>query len=660
MTATTAESTLPSFAAPRAGRFPLVRLLLAIAITGGALPLGLGISLAFWVMSGRVDPWFFYGALLSGAFLVLICTWGLSREPSIHPWVFPIGLLVFVVWGAATWVLGTMRTNADPTTIAFYGAATLWLPWLAWIGFWPPSWVTRLIILVLLVPLLFVFHQYVKISGLTGDAQLLLAWRTDDDRRELPSLDPNATPPTTTLLAFDTDFPQFLGPWRDATVRGVELNVDWETHPPKELWRKPIGEGWSAFAIVGGLAFTQEQRGDEECVVCYEVKTGNVVWAHKDKVIFESTMGGNGPRATPTIHEGRVYAVGATGRLHCLDAATGAAYWTKELHDDDGTNLLHGACASPLIIGDLVYVCPVSGEDNSLAAYHRISGEQVFSAGGGLASYSSPVYAVIAGVPQILAFKAQAIVGHDAKTGEVLWTFPWGNTSDVNVAQPIALSQDGDRVFISTAYGVGSALLSVSLKDGEWKVDNLWKDLKKRPMNNKFCSSILFEDRFVGLDNGILAAFDAASGKELWKQGRYKHGQVLRVGDDLLVLSEDGDLILVDPAREKKDVQELGRVEGALEGKTWNNLAFAPPYLMIRNSKWAACYELALEGDDADSSPPPEAPKKAKTETVPNETPPRDASGSVTVPAPPTIEPTPDPLPSPPADSDPLPALPLP
>lgn len=652
MSTTTADRPVPSFAQPRAGWLPVTRLLLAVVITAGALPLGLGICLAMWTIDGRIEYRYLLGVLLPGTLATLLLSWGLSRREEFRPWTIVIGVLLLMVWGAATAVLATLRTNADPWMIAFYAAATLWMVWLAWLGFWPISWTARVVTLAVLLPPQFAFHQFAGITDLTGDAQLKLAWRASLADRDLPAIDGGPANVTPALTGRDTDFPQFLGRGRDAIVRDVRLEEDWETHPPKELWRQPIGEGWSAFAIVGGLAFTQEQRGSQECVVCYDVTSGQVLWAHRDDAKFESTMGGNGPRATPTVYDGRVYAVGGVGRFHCLDAATGAAYWTKELRDESAESLYHGACSSPLVVGDLVYVCPISSSDNSLAAYHRISGELAFEAGGGLASYSSPAYAEIAGVPQILTFKAQAIVGHNPATGEVLWSFPWGNKSDVNVAQPIVLGSN--RIFISTDYGVGAALLDVVREDGQWRIENLWKELKKT-MNNKFSSSILFEDRIVGLDNGILAAFDAKSGELLWKLGRYKHGQILRVDDWLLVLSEDGDLILVNPARDKKDVREIGRVNGALEGKTWNNLAFAPPYLLIRNSQWAVCYELARKGDKSDSAPHVEETARTDAENTPR-TPPETSAD----PAPSAVEPTPDPLPPPPADVDPLPALPLP
>lgn len=651
---TTAASELGEPAA-RLGWLAPVRLLAAWGVTA-AIPLGLGISLIYYVMGPRIEPRYLALAV-GGGLAVLLLTWNLGYKAAIRPWNFAIFTLLVLTWGVATAVLGYVNTNADPAMILFYAAASIWMMWLAWIGFWPLDWFTKVAVFVALAALLFVFHRFVAVVDLSGGAQLRLAWRSGIqpavvDPLEVADAQPIAVTPS------PNDFPQFLGPDRNAVLANVRLDPDWTNRPPKPVWRQRIGEGWGAFAVVGAYAFTQEQRGEEECIVCYEVRSGKPVWIHADRTRFESQFGGDGPRATPTVHDGRVYAVGATGVFNCLDAATGRRLWSHKLIDSPAENLSHGVCGSPLVVDDLVYVCPVADEKNSLAAYDRVSGELRFQAGGGRASYSSPAYHVVAGRPQILCFNDQALASHDPRTGEVLWTFAWGNTSGVNVAQPIAFVDGADLVFLSTAYGVGAALVEVGLKDGKWSIANRWKDPAKT-MQNKFCSSVLVGDRFVGLDNGILAACNVATGKQLWKSGRYGHGQILLVGGLLLVLTEDpANLVLVNPARERREVAELGIVRNVLNGKTWNNLAFSPPYLLIRNSTEAACYQLACIGEEFPSafepslepaeSPAPSAPPAADSPAVP----PIEAPAIPEVAAPPAAAPGPP--------DDPLPALPLP
>src|SRR5262249_17922522 len=150
----------------------------------------------------------------------------------------------------------------------------------------------------------------------------------------------------------------------------VSLARDWSKVPPRPLWRKEVGPGWSAFAVVGDYAITQEQRGAQEIVACYRVSDGEQIWTHEDAARFDSSMGGIGPRATPTIADGKVYTVGATGILNALDGETGELLWSVDiLKDNDGHNIDHGVCGSPLVLGDRVVVSPTGAKNSSLAAY---------------------------------------------------------------------------------------------------------------------------------------------------------------------------------------------------------------------------------------------------------------------------------------------------
>jgi outer membrane protein assembly factor BamB len=341
---------------------------------------------------------------------------------------------------------------------------------------------------------------------------------------------------------------------------------------------------------VGDYAFTQEQRGDRECVACYRVADGAEAWVHADPARFDSGLGGPGPRATPTVAEGRVYAVGATGLLNCLDGATGRAVWSVDiLKDREAENLTHGVSGSPLVTEGLVVVSPTGADGISLAAYDRASGKGVWQGGHDRASYASPLEAEWGGVRQVLLYNSAGVSGHDRGTGRVLWSFPWANREAVHCSQPIPDAGQPGRVLVSSGYGKGAALFEVGrTAEGDWSTRPLWES---REMKTKFTTPVLHGGHLYGLDDGILACVDLRTGGRLWKQGRYGHGQVLLAGDLLLVQAEDGRVVLVEPSPE--GLRERGRVR-ALAGKTWNSPALAGRFLLVRNDREAACYEVPL------------------------------------------------------------------
>lgn len=598
----------------------IARLIAGLALTAGMLPLGLGYTLAFFALEGRSTPMTYYW-LLPATIATVALTWGLGSKASIRPWNRVVGTAVVLVWFIATSVMALYLTSAREghyAIIALYAASTLWMPWLAWIGYPPIGIFSRLAILTVLAAMILGFHQLVEVPGLAGSSLVYVSWRGANEGPSLAADAKEATVQTIDLTPTPYDFPQFLGPTRDAVTTGVELESDWSKKPPKGIWRQPIGKGWGSFAIVGDVAYTMEQRGPKECAVCYELRTGKVLWLYADEAIFESTFGGDGPRTTPAVADGDVYTVGATGIVNCLSGSSGKLVWSTPILKNAAGNLMHGVCASPLVYGTALFVCPVTTDDESLAALDRATGRILFRAGGGRASYSSPMLATLGGTEQLLCFNAQKVASHDPKSGDVLWTFDWGNDSGVNAGQPVIYRDDCDNVLLSTGYGIGSTLVSVSKNaDGRWEATQRWKTIK---MRNKFSTCLLIGDMAVGLDDGILAAVDLPTGKQLWKKGRYGHGQILMVGKKLLVLTETGDLLLVEVS--KKGAIELGKVEEAIRGKTWNHLAFSPPYLLIRNSDEAACYRLAIEGQEEEGSSapeaaPPEAPATPATVDVP-------------------------------------------
>lgn len=400
----------------------------------------------------------------------------------------------------------------------------------------------------------------------------------------------------------ERDYPRFLGNGYWAEAVGVAVDPDWQTNPPKLLWKQPIGAGWSAFAIVGDYVVTQEQRGAQEMVVCYELKSGQVAWSHADDARWDPSgpgaLGGIGPRATPTIHGGRVYAHGATGIVNCLEAATGELLWTHDTLREYGVgNLSWGKAGSPLIVDDNVVISVGGPRGKSLVAFDRETGAEAWAAGNRKSSYATPVLAELAGVPQILVVNEDFLTAHDAATGKVLWEHPWPGDSNGNASASQPVPVGGDRIFLSKGYGIQSQLIQISNAGSAAKGSSRWNTevVWSKPVLRTKLGNVVIRDGVVyGIDDIDMDAADLETGKRRWKKRRRPelgHGQIMLVGDQILVISESGELVLL--AADPKKYRELAKLQ-AIEGITWNNLALSGPYLLVRNAEQAACFELPI------------------------------------------------------------------
>ena len=429
------------------------------------------------------------------------------------------------------------------------------------------------------------------ISGVTGDLVPIVEWRWAR-HPTTPAPQPAPTPaPTTATNApahpapGTADWPRFLGPAGDATLPSIRLQRDWKQAPPQELWRHPVGPGWAGFAVAQGLALTLEQRGSEELVTCYDANSGRLQWVHADDARYATTIAGEGPRTTPTIDGDRVFALGATGILNCLDLQTGRRLWSTNVLVANGSKTpVWGLSGSPLVLGDRVIVSVGGTDHRSLVAYSKATGQFAWGAGDDAAGYSSPVVHELGGVSQILIFNHQSVAGHRADTGAWLWSYPW-STSHPHVANPVPIGSD--RIVVSSGYGNGSEALQIQRgTNGVWAARRVWKSLR---LKAKFANFIHRDGLLYGLDDGILACLDAATGEQRWKEGRYGHGQMILAGSDLLLTAENGDVVLLD--LQPGGPQELGRFT-ALTTKTWNSPALAGDRLFLRNDREAVCFRL--------------------------------------------------------------------
>jgi outer membrane protein assembly factor BamB len=380
-------------------------------------------------------------------------------------------------------------------------------------------------------------------------------------------------------------WPGFRGPARDGIVHDLRIETDWAAKPPLELWRRPIGPGWSSFAVRGDRLYTQEQRGEEEIVSCHDLRTGEPVWRHADAARFWESNAGPGPRGTPTLSGGRVYTFGATGILNVLDAGDGSVVWSRNAASDTEAQVPYwGFSSSPVLVDDLVVVA-VSGK---LVAYDAASGERRWLVASRGNSYSSPQLSTIDGVPQIVLLRGAGAHSVAPADGTLLWEHAWPDVGAI--LQPARVS-DHDLLITANdmSGGVGTRRISVAHGPGGWTVDERWTTTGLKPY---FSDLVVHGGHAYGVDGRILACIDLADGKRKWKGGRFGHGQLMLLPDQdlLLVLSEEGELGLVRATPDR--FEELARFK-AIQGKTWNHPALVGDVLLVRNGEEMAAFRLA-------------------------------------------------------------------
>ena len=486
-------------------------------------------------------------------------------------------------WGGAATILA-------PTLALVF--ALIWLLLLSRL-----PWRKRVIGLVGLIFAGIGLYYSVRLDGHMGDFIPQLAWRwspkpgDEVGKLDLPqSADAGALNPPAAIGP--DDFPAFLGPNRDNWISGSQLASNWAEQTPKQLWKREVGLGWSSFSVVGPFAYTLEQRNDEEMVVCYSVDSGDPIWAHSENDRFSESMGGDGPRSTPAIHQGKVYALTAKGLLLCLNAQDGTVLWRKDTLKDSGhSNLMWAKSCSPLVVNDLVVVTLGKSKDRSLAAYDLATGELRWRAGDDSASYATPTLATLAGREQIVVLNANSLSGHRPDTGAILWFWKLPDTAPAHNSNPLIV--EDDKVLIGIGYGVGSWLLQIQTDTNDpnkQTVTEVWHNTYLKP---KFTDLVLHNGYVYGLNETRLTCLNALTGERAWRGPRYGHGQILGVGDKLIIQKERGGITIVKASPEGHEViHEFD----ALEGKTWNHPVLAGSRLLLRNDHEAIAYEFPGNG----------------------------------------------------------------
>jgi outer membrane protein assembly factor BamB len=431
----------------------------------------------------------------------------------------------------------------------------------------------------------------VKSDGAWGDFSFGLDWRWQQTSEDiLMAKRKGATESEAIDLASfrNPEWPAFRGPNSDGTQRGLAFNDDWKANPPKELWRTAIGPAWSSFAVAGNYLVTQEQRGEQESVVCYDGRSGQQVWEQSVQSRFFEGLGGLGPRATPTIADGAIFALGAEGWLMKLQASNGDLLWKVDLRKEaDREPPMWGFSASPFVHNGLVIVHAGGKGDKGVLAFRVTDGSLAWSVPAGEMSYGSVQKVSLLGKQWLALLSDTGAHFWDPDTGESALEYTWPHQG-YRALQPRIV--DGDKVLIPTGLGSGTRLVQIKQVEGSLEGEELWTSKDMKPDYN----DILLHNGYIyGFDNAIFACIDLKDGKRKWKGGRYEKGQALLLADSglIVVVSEKGELVLLRANPEKHE--ELAKIP-AMDGKTWNHPVVVGDKLYLRNAEEAVCYQLPI------------------------------------------------------------------
>ena len=546
-----------------------------------------------WFVVPAVLPWSqapFIGLLVGVLGGLAILLWWLLFSRA--PWVERIGAPVLIV-GA---VILTKRVvhpsiagGAMGMLLYVYAIPVFGLALVAWAVVTRrfTTAARRLALIVAIVLGCSVF-MVVRTGGLTAefDNDFHWRWSKTPEQRLLAQATAESPAPSSVPAATSTEtgWSGFRGPQRDSVVHGVKIKTDWSATPPVQMWRRPVGPAWSSFAVYNGRLYTQEQRGEEEDVACYDLNTGKPVWKHSDAARFYESNGGPGPRATPTLNNGRVYAQGATGIVNVLDATTGTVVWTRNSVSDTGAKVPGwGIAGSPLVVNDLVIVA-ASG---TLVAYDVANGNPRWLGPTGGVGYSSPQLVTIAGVQQVVLLNSNGAISVSLADGKLLWEHKW---EGVPIVQP-GVAPNGD-LLVSVSESSGLRRLAVAQAAGGWTVQERWTSEDIYPWFNDF---VVHKGYAFGFNGSSLVCVNLEDGKLKWKGKRYGYGQLILLPDDdvLLIVSEQGEIALAKATPDQ--FTELAHFP-ALEGKTWNHPVLVGNVLLVRNDHEMAAFRLSSEG----------------------------------------------------------------
>lgn len=391
------------------------------------------------------------------------------------------------------------------------------------------------------------------------------------------------------LAAIADDWPAYRGRNQDGSSAETGLLTQWNEDGPRRLWSTTLGTGYSAISVVGGLVFTQFGDGTDEFVAAFSRDDGKELWrVRTDRDRYDSF--GRGPRSTPTIAEGTVFAMGALGKIFALEAASGRVLWSVDLVAEYGAKVPQwGVSTSPTVTGELVLLDVGGRADFSLVALDQKSGALRWHSQTDKPGYSTPLLAELAGEPHAVFFTGTALVGVSPLNGRLLWRYPWSTSYDVNAAMPVAVS--ANRIFLSSGYDSGAAMLEVKSNGEGFEIEEVWRS---RRMKNHFNSSVLVGDHLYGFDNSTLKCIRADNGEEEWVQRGFSKGALIHADGVLIVLGEKGLLAIAEATPEA--YREKARFK-PFNSKTWTMPTLADGVLYLRNEQELVAFDLNTPGD---------------------------------------------------------------
>ncbi len=391
----------------------------------------------------------------------------------------------------------------------------------------------------------------------------------------------------------DSGWPQWRGPRRDGVAAAGRILATWPATGPRRLWRKTIGEGYASFAVVSGRFYTHVRDNDREVVLCCQADSGEELWRFEYDCTYTNGYG-NGPRGTPALVDGKLFTIGATGLMHCLNSATGEVIWKRDLLAEfQAPTPQWGVSFSPLVEGGLLYTMPGGRSGGALASFTKDTGALAWKSQDDAAGYGSPVAAVIGGVRQVLFFTGTDLVGVMAESGHLLWRYSWPTYAAVNAATPIVFrarcdGRESHYVFISSGYGKGCTLLKIEpTGTGSFRARPVYEGTQ---MRNHFASSVLWRGHVYGFDETALACLDVKNGDVLWKKDGFQKGSLLVADGKLIVLGERGDLALAEASPD--GWREHGRFRAFRSHRCWVMPVVAEGRLYIRDLDDVACYDV--------------------------------------------------------------------